>query len=471
MRQILALITILVIAAMAADTLCAEDLRINAEIKIRGADWIAGTTSVSSLTPAEKQRLTLPDPVPIPDGIITAAPPLQIKYETRFDWRDKGGVTPVRHQGSCGSCWAFSAIATIESKFLIDTKKNLDLSEQHLVSSCCSAGDCGGGWPDWAFKYIRSAGVPDEPCFKYIRKNTPCTPCAGWEDRAYKIKNYVYVKPTKDDFKWALKEYGPVSVVLKAPEDWYYYRQGVYEPVRDVGWANHAVLLTGWDDSDGCWFIKNSWGSGWGEQGYARVKYGNLEKYNYAYAVTGIIDHGDDESHTSWIKPVSAIASSEYSSRYNASKAIDNHTNTHWFSKQGEKDPEITFSLERSISISKVRAMIYRMDVPIRVNIDVSEDGKKWRQTSENFEIRTGSAYCEIPFQPQQCKHVRMTQTNTTRGYGTCTEFEVWHEEQNCPEAVISVTYTDRTETITLEDTPVSITVITNGTEACKWWH
>jgi C1A family cysteine protease len=168
---------------------------------------------------------------------------------------------------------------------------------------------------------------------------------AGWEDRAYKIKDHVYVEPSTDDFKWALKEYGPISVVLEAPDDWYYYRSGVYSPVTDVGWANHAVLLTGWDDSDGCWFIKNSWGKNWGENGYARVKYGNLERYNYAYAITGIIDHGSSPDPAGWFKPVSAIASTEYNAHYAAARTIDNNTATHWFSDRHDANPEIIFDL------------------------------------------------------------------------------------------------------------------------------
>jgi hypothetical protein len=182
-----------------------------------GADWDAGITSMSGLTDVEKRLLALPDPIPEPDGMIVTAPAMRaLQHEERFDWRDTGKVTPVRHQGSCGSCWAFGAIGAVESAFLIHTEKNLDLSEQHLVSSCCNAGSCNGGWPDWALDYIRNTGVPDETCYPYKARNTACDPCAGWEDRAYKIKDHVYVEPSTDDFKWALKEYGPISVVLEA---------------------------------------------------------------------------------------------------------------------------------------------------------------------------------------------------------------------------------------------------------------
>jgi C1A family cysteine protease len=439
-----------------------------------GADWEAGITSMSGLTDVEKRLLALPDPIPEPDGMIVTAPAMRaLQHEERFDWRDTGKVTPVRHQGSCGSCWAFGAIGAVESAFLIHTEKNLDLSEQHLVSSCCNAGSCNGGWPDWALDYIRNTGVPDETCYPYKARNTACDPCAGWEDRAYKIKDHVYVEPSTDDFKWALKEYGPISVVLEAPDDWYYYHSGVYSPVTDVGWANHAVLLTGWDDSDGCWFIKNSWGSGWGEHGYARVKYGNLEKYNYAYAITGVIDHGASPDPGTWTKPVSAMASSEYSESYASSKSIDNQTNTHWFSKRHDERPAVTFDLGELLTINKVRAMIFHRDVPMTMDIEVSSDGESWHAVAERFEIAIGSEYIDIPFPVTRCQYVRMTQTETARVYGTCTEFDAWITEEE-PEYDMSVVlhYEGMPNTIiNIDDGLTGITLMQGDKTVLVWYN
>ncbi|MCK4459896.1 MAG: C1 family peptidase, partial [Methanosarcinales archaeon] len=282
---------------------------IQAEIDRTGGGWIAGKTTVSGFSAAEKNALGRAKIASLPPGATVVRPASTGMSATSvsatgvsastFDWRDNDGenwVTPVRSQGSCGSCWAFSAIGAVESAVLIYTDNpdmNIDLSEQHLVSSCCSAGSCSGGWPDWALDYVRDTGVPDEDCFPYIAGNCGCDPCSDWTDRVWNIEGYVYVQPTKEDFKAALQQYGPMSVVLTVPSDWYYYRTGVYSPTQSredgVGWANHAVVLVGWDDSDDCWIIKNSWGQGWGENGYARVKYGDLEQYNYAYAVTGVV--------------------------------------------------------------------------------------------------------------------------------------------------------------------------------------
>ncbi|MCK4810913.1 MAG: hypothetical protein KAS74_01450, partial [Methanosarcinales archaeon] len=131
---------------------------IQAEIDRTGGGWIAGKTTVSGFSAAEKNALGRAKIASLPPGATVVRPASTGMSATSvsatgvsastFDWRDNDGenwVTPVRSQGSCGSCWAFSAIGAVESAVLIYTDNpdmNIDLSEQHLVSSCCSAGSC-----------------------------------------------------------------------------------------------------------------------------------------------------------------------------------------------------------------------------------------------------------------------------------------------------------------------------------------
>lgn len=436
---------------------------INRAIEEVDAGWTAGTTSMSDLTVEEMQAMSA--------GSITLIPGERLKahtilmHESAFDWRDHGVVTAVKSQGSCGSCWAFGAVAAVESAFLHYEGKELDLSEQQLVSKCCT-GSCDGGFPDLALEYIRDVGIPTEEERPYESRDTSCIPCST----GYQIEGYEYVPASTDSFKTTLKRCGPLSVVVTVPNDWYYYRSGVYEPVRDLGWANHAVLLIGWDDSDGCWIIKNSWGKNWGEEGYARVKYGDLEQYNYAHAVTGVIPHGSSPPTDVWSSPVRATAESEYSDNYAVGRSIDGRMNTHWFSvPDSTVHQAITFELEALATVAKVRAEIYGKDLPMTAHIETSGGGAIWEVVAD---VVLEDPTTIIEFEPVECSEIRMTQTDRRRAYGTCTEFEVWCVD-GVPEPVtksaITVYYENRTETMLIDLSVMDVSVTLDGAQAFVW--
>jgi len=93
-----------------------------------------------------------------------------------FDWRNNGGnwLTPVKDQGMCGSCWAFSTVGVAESALEIaanDPGLTPDLSEQYMVADCSVVGDyqnCCGGYTSHALQFIRDQGIPDEACMTYV---------------------------------------------------------------------------------------------------------------------------------------------------------------------------------------------------------------------------------------------------------------------------------------------------------------
>ncbi len=196
-----------------------------------------------------------------------------------WDWRAHNGVTPIRNQGSCGSCWAFGAIGAMECAIKIATGTSVDLSEQWLVS-CTQAGSCYGGWHTEAFQYLRcnrghdpcgQGGAVLEAAFPYVAWNAPCyCPYA----HPYYLTSWAALSgnpPTVSQIKQAIYERGPVTVSCYVNSPFHAYTGGVFNECEDPGYSNHSVVLVGWESN--YWIMRNSWGPGWGEGGYMRIQY------------------------------------------------------------------------------------------------------------------------------------------------------------------------------------------------------
>lgn len=198
--------------------------------------------------------------------------PILKALPTAWDWRQLGGVTPVKDQGGCGSCWAFTTCAAMESAIKIKDKTTVDLSEQNLVSCNYYGWGCDGG--SFAHEFHVNPGAVLESKFPYQGIDAPCKTCPY----SYKLDSYNYVSgpvstPSVDSIKSAIYQYGPVCVAVAADSYFQAYTGGVFDHNSTVS-VNHAVLLVGWDDSKGAWIMKNSWGTEWGEAGYMYIKYG-----------------------------------------------------------------------------------------------------------------------------------------------------------------------------------------------------
>ncbi|XPS89403.1 peptidase C1A [Desulfosarcina variabilis str. Montpellier] len=197
-----------------------------------------------------------------------------------FNWCDNNGCTPVKNQGNCGSCWAFATVGPLESLIQINDGITQDLSEQYLVSCNDEGWGCDGGY--WAHDYLQStkvdgeteAGAVLEDHFPYEAQDITCNPP---HDKAYRIDSWGYVcpgcTPTIAQLKQALYEHGPLSVTVCVNADFQNYSGGVFSGTS-CSTLNHGVVLVGWNDDDGCWIMRNSWGSSWGENGYMRIGYG-----------------------------------------------------------------------------------------------------------------------------------------------------------------------------------------------------
>ena len=212
-------------------------------------------------------------------GQFDTTPPRRDLPST-FDWRDYGGqnlCTPVKNQGGCGSCWAFSTVGPLECNIKIQTGVTVDLSEQWLVSCNRDGWDCTGGF--YAHDYHQAKGdqcyedgAVLEQYFPYVAYDATCN-CPYPHD--YWIEDWFYVSGT-NAMKQAIMDYGPISVDIVANSALQAYSGGIFNGCT-TGYTNHAVVVVGWDDDQagGVWFMRNSWGQYWGEDGgYCRIPYG-----------------------------------------------------------------------------------------------------------------------------------------------------------------------------------------------------
>lgn len=246
----------------------------------QGLSWEMGVTPFAHLTEEEfkaqivggctlNERLTTDnevhlDTTDVPDSI---------------DWVDQGKVTPVKNQGQCGSCWAFSTTGSVESRSAIATGKLQELSEQELVDCAGDEGNqgCNGGLMDYGFEYVEQEhGLCSEDSYAYVAKTlkNECSSmrsaCGAREDA---ISSHTDV-PTKssDQLKAAVAQ-GPVSIAIEADQSAFQlYKKGILTG-RCGSKLDHGVLAVGYGSESGqdFWKVKNSWGASWGENGYIRL--------------------------------------------------------------------------------------------------------------------------------------------------------------------------------------------------------
>ncbi len=244
-------------------------------IERNGWDWTAGRTSVSNLSDEQKKMLlgVVAPPEDLSLGEIHVDQPA-VPNPTIFDWRVLGGTTAVKNQGSCGSCWAFNSTGAFESIIKINTGVEWDLSEQQVVSCNTSGDGCDGGWMTSAYNLFYTFGAVEESCMPYAASDT--VPCTQDECTVVDvIDGWSSVSNNVNSIKAAV-QVAPVAVAMYVWNDFYSYDDGCYEH-GTTSEVNHGVIIVGWDDDvcgTGAWIIKNSWGTGWGIDGYAYMKYG-----------------------------------------------------------------------------------------------------------------------------------------------------------------------------------------------------
>jgi C1A family cysteine protease len=196
-----------------------------------------------------------------------------------FNWLDKKVLTAVKNQGSCGSCWAFSAVGNIEALYAIKYGENKRFSEQQLVDCDTLDEGCNGGLMEYTFQWIiDNGGITLEDNYKYVGYDQTCK--TGMES-AVSLTGFDKLESTDEEYiKKYLYNVGPLAIAINA-DPFQFYFGGIIDKSAaacDPEGLNHGVVLVGYghdDDEDkDYWLIRNSWGASWGEKGYVRVARG-----------------------------------------------------------------------------------------------------------------------------------------------------------------------------------------------------
>lgn len=195
---------------------------------------------------------------------------------SQVDWTKKGVVARVKDQGNCGSCWAFSAVAAIESANAIKKGKLVELSEQELIDCSFQEGNmgCDGGWMHNAFQFvIDNHGIDTESSYVYHGKNQKCQKDENKKIGATITEYFNVTEKSEKALQRAVAKFGPVSVAIDASSQYFQnYKSGVYfQDDCNQDSLNHGVVAVGYGKAkDGMeyWLVKNSWGEHWGMKGY-----------------------------------------------------------------------------------------------------------------------------------------------------------------------------------------------------------
>ncbi|XP_056295584.1 cathepsin O isoform X2 [Pseudoliparis swirei] len=199
-------------------------------------------------------------------------------HPDKFDWRDKAVVAPVQNQEACGSCWAFSVVGATQSVRAIGGGRLQQLSVQQVLDCSFRNDGCSGGSAFQALSWLKQTRVKLVPQSEYPYKAKTGI-CHFFPQSQYgvAVRNF-----TSHDFSGQeeammshLVEHGPLAVDVDAVS-WQDYLGGIIQHHCSSKWANHAVLVVGYNAVGDIpyWIVQNSWGASWGKEGYVYIKIG-----------------------------------------------------------------------------------------------------------------------------------------------------------------------------------------------------
>ncbi len=266
---------------------------IKAAIKAGGLNWQAGPTSVSSLSEEEFKKLlgAVPPKNALPIPNVKSGP--VVGLPASIDWRVLNGVSSVKNQQPCGSCWSFALAGLLESMIMINFGFEVDLSEQQLISCNDDGFTCNSGGNFYGADIFIDPGSILESQMPYGNTasqvdSIPCT--QNNYDATAKIgswQNLTTYTPNSDLIKNALQN-GPVYTHMDVYLDFNSYENGTYIHASGGYLGGHAVVIVGYDDTvshalgQGVYFVKNSWHESWGDNGFFTIPYDHCNIGSFA---------------------------------------------------------------------------------------------------------------------------------------------------------------------------------------------
>ncbi|KAJ9579377.1 hypothetical protein L9F63_024517, partial [Diploptera punctata] len=203
--------------------------------------------------------------------------PENVNIPDEIDWRKLGAVTHVKDQGHCGSCYIFSAVGSLEGQQFRKTGRLTALSEQNVVD--CNHRGCRGGYGSGTLTFIReNGGIDTEESYPYVAYEQECR--FNNKTVGAHVTGHVNL-PSGDEqkLKEAVAVIGPIAVAIDVFHDGFlHYKEGLYCEkycLNQYDFLSHEVVVVGYGTDEKTkqdyWLVKNSWGTGWGENGYIRM--------------------------------------------------------------------------------------------------------------------------------------------------------------------------------------------------------
>ena len=259
----------------------------------------------------EKDSKFVKDPKEVTKYLHSSLDEIDVnRLPKNWDWRNVGGesyVPPIRNQGDCGSCYIFSSVTSLECRLRVQThnKDRTVFSKQYPISCNFYTEGCKGGYPILVGKFFNEFELIPESCFPYEARNVDCRRRCdnSGNKRKYFVSNYGYLGgyygATNEELMMKeIRARGPIPGNILVPYTFSYYKKGVYSfehaihknnkkisemtlDQRNLDWqkVEHSITIVGYGEKNGIkyWIGMNTWGTGFGENGFFKILRGENE--------------------------------------------------------------------------------------------------------------------------------------------------------------------------------------------------